>query len=82
MNEYPLLLFPSPSLVSRSRMYGGGSGPHVPDVNSNAGRLGPKFTALQNALDGQRIRIQQDAEGANPEEVLVLETAGRIEHKS
>ena len=79
MNEYPLLLFPSPSLVSRSRMYGGGSGPHVPDVNSNAGRLGPKFTALQNALDGQRIRIQQDAEGANPEEVLVLETAGRID---
>ena len=79
MNEYPILLFPSPFPAQRSKMPRGGGSPHVPDVNSNADRLGPKFIALQNALDGQRIHIRQDAEGANPEEVLVLETAGRID---
>lgn len=78
-SDYPILLFPTPVPASRSKLSGGGGKPHVPSASANAVRLSPKFTALKNTLDGRRMRLQQEAEGANPEDVLVLETAGRIE---
>lgn len=78
-SDYPILLFPTPVPASRSKLSGGGGKPHVPSASANAVRLSPKFTALKSTLDGRRMRLQQEAEGANPEDVLVLETAGRIE---
>ena len=77
--DYPILMFPKPAPVSRSKMGGRGGKPHVPSVKDNAMKIGPKFTVLQNALNGRRIHLLQEAESANPEDVLVLETAGRIE---
>ena len=79
-NEYPLLVFPLPATASRTKLNTrGGSKLHMPNATTNAARLGPKFTVLKNTLDGRRIKLQQEAEGANPEDVLVLETAGRID---
>lgn len=79
-NEYPLLVFPMPASVSRTKLNTrGGSKPHLPNATANAARLSPKFTVLKNTLEGRRIKLQQEAEGANPEDVLVLETAGRID---
>ena len=78
-SDYPILMFPTPAPVSRSKMRGRGGKPHIPSVKDNAMKIGPKFTVLQNALNGRRIHLLQEAESANPEDVLVLETAGRIE---
>lgn len=78
-SDYPILLFPTPVPASRSKLGGSGGKPHVPSASANAIRLNPKFTVLKSTLDGRRMRLQQEAEGANPEDVLVLETAGRIE---
>ena len=78
--EYPLLVFPKPTEpVDRSKMGGGGGKPHVPSAGDNAKRISPKFADVQKILDDRKMNIQQGAEGVNPEDVLVLETAGRVE---
>lgn len=80
-NDYPILVFPKPGEpVDRSKLGGGGGKPHVPSVSDNARRIAPKFTEVQKILDERdKMNIQQGAEGVNPEDVLVLETAGRVE---
>lgn len=79
--DYPILVFPKPGEpVDRSKLGGGGGRPHVPTVDDNAKRLAPKFTEVQKILEQKdKMNIQQGAEGVNPEDVLVLETAGRVE---
>ena len=52
---------------------------HVPPVNVAGKRLAPKLAELVEAIDKGKLNLQQDAEGANPEEVLILETAGRVD---
>lgn len=79
-NDYPILVFPKPTApVDRSTLGGGGGKTRVPPVDVTAKRLAPKLTELVEAIDNGKLNLQQDAEGANPEDVLVLETAGRID---
>ena len=78
--EYPILVFPKPSKpIDRSKLGGGGRRPHVPSAADNAVRLEPMFKEVQTAIANRRINIQDGAGGINPEDVLVLETAGRVE---
>jgi len=80
MPERPLLILPSPTQpVLRSNKFGGGGPIGRPSRERQADRLGPKFTALQEAFDALRARLQVVAAGTTPEKVLVLETAGSIE---
>ncbi len=79
-NDYPILVFPKPAKpVERSTLGGGGGRTRVPPVDVTAKRLAPKLSDLVEAIDNGKLNLQQDAEGADPEDVLVLETAGRID---
>jgi hypothetical protein len=79
MPEKPILIFPSPSIVSRYKMTGGADKEfRRPTRQTQSGRIGPKFQTLESAFENKRIEFQQDANGADPEMVLVFETRGTI----
>jgi hypothetical protein len=78
--ERPLLILPSPGQpAGRHRRTGGGGPPHLPGRERQVVRLGPRFTVLEQALEARRARLQAEALGLVPEEVIVLETVGTID---
>jgi hypothetical protein len=77
-NDYPILVFPGKEEAERSKRRIVPPKPVYPTVGAIAKHIQPKLTKLQHALD-RRMRIQQGAEGVNPEEILVLETAGKVD---
>lgn len=79
MAEHPLLVFPEPVRAEKARRYGGGQPPRIPDAQRQAGRLVPQFNRLQQAMNRQRIALQGNSLGLQPEQVLVIETIGPIE---
>ena len=78
MAERPLLLFPQPAKASRSKLGGGGSKVHKPSPQQQWERLSPAFDRLRAAFEAERIQVQQNLDGAEPEKVLVIEIAGRV----
>lgn len=81
MPERPLLILPSPGEPERRRQKSGGGGrPHLPTRERQAERLVPRFSLLQQALEARRARLQTEATGIVPEEVVVLETVGPVEN--
>lgn len=81
MAERPLLILPSPGEPARRRQKSRGAGrPHLPSRERQAERLAPRFSLLQQALDARRARLQTEASGITPEEVVVLETVGPVEN--
>lgn len=79
MEDFPLLIFPDPSLAERARRFGGGGKTRIPNPQIQSGRITPQFIRLQDALDQQRITLQGNAHGLQPEKALVIETIGSIE---
>lgn len=80
MPERPLLILPAPGEPERrGKRPAGGGRPHLPSRDRQAERLAPRFTALQQALDARRTRLQTEAVGLAPEEVVVLETVGPVD---
>ncbi len=77
--NYPLLVFPAPARAGRAKRSGGGGNLKIPDAASQAKRLEPQFQHLQDAMDKQRIALQDNPLGIIPEQVLILETVGRIQ---
>lgn len=77
--NYPLLVFPEPAAAARARRSGGGDKPEIPDAASQAKRLEPQFQRLQDAMDKKNIALQDNPLGIVPEQVLVLESVGRIQ---
>ncbi len=75
MNNRPLLLFPQPQLVGRSKPGGKPRNPHVPSHQRQVQRLAPQFRELQLAV----ASISGSASGLPSEQVIVLETVGGIE---
>lgn len=79
MPEHPLLIFPTPQTVDRTKRK-----PHFPKICKpsmarQAMRLSPMFSQLQISFAARRVEIQQNIDGIDPEEVLVIETIGSIE---
>ena len=62
MANLPLLMFPRPTSADRARRYGSGGKIHCPSSEEQGQRLSPVLEALQI-----------NAEGSDPEQVLVLE---------
>lgn len=80
MPERPLLILPGPGgPVERPKKGGGGGRLHHPDRERQFERLTPRFELLQRAFEAQRARLQTEAQGFVPEEVVVLETVGTVE---
>ena len=77
--NYPLLVFPKPTLAERARRPSGPGNVKGPSRSRQEGRLLPKFQRLQEAMDRQRLTLQDNPLGIQPETVLVLETIGSIE---
>lgn len=75
MAELPHLLLPAPTLVPRHQLSGFGSPPSLPGYRRQGGRLGPRFAELERA----QTRAGTAPGLAEPEELLVLETVGRVE---
>ena len=79
MAEHPLLIFPEPTRAEKARRHGGGRPPRIPDAQRQAERLMPKFQRLQQAMNRQRLALQNNSLGLQPEQALVLETIGSVD---
>lgn len=79
MPEYPLLLFPEQNPGVRAKRGSGPSKIKIPSAQKQATRLAPQFQRLQQAMDRQRLMLQNNALGIQPEQTLVLETVGPVE---
>lgn len=80
MPERPLLLFPTPETADRTKGRGFPSRVHRPSHDRQGQRLSPIFTQLQTEFNARRVELQQTAAGADPEQVLVIETVGGVEN--
>lgn len=80
MPERPLLLFPTPETADRSKGHGFPTRVHRPTHGRQGQRLSPMFRRLQSEFDARRVELQQTAAGADPEQVLVIETVGDVEN--
>src|SRR5688572_11674270 len=77
--NFPLLIFPQPTLAKRSSLGGGGGAVHIPTIVRQRARVTPQLAVLQQAFDAKRLKLQQVAPMENPELILVFEVAGTIE---
>jgi len=80
MAQLPLLIFPKPKQVPPPTKNGfPPSHPHFPDKDTQTSRLAPQFEQLQNQFLADRAILANNVSGIDPEMVLVIETAGRID---
>lgn len=81
MADRPLLLLSQPAEAGKAKKGGGGGGggPAPRTAQEQLQRLGPRIDQLADALENKRFRLQSTASGLQPEEVLVLETAGAVD---
>ena len=79
MAERPLLLLSQPAEAGKAKKGGRGGGPAPRTAQEQLQRLGPRIDQLSDALENKRFRLQSTASGLQPEEVLVLETAGAVD---
>lgn len=79
MSERPLILFPSPELVKRSKLNGRVPPFNKPSISRQEERLSPQLRFLQEAFTARRVEVQQTTAGIDPEMALVIETVGSIE---
>jgi len=76
--HFPLLIFPGPAKVQRSKLGGGGGKVRTPDADRQQARIAPQLAVLEQAFEAKRIQLQQAAPLDNPELVLVLEVVGTV----
>lgn len=80
MAKRPLLILPAPAEPSKRRKKAGGGGQiHLPGRKRQAERLAPRFKLLEDALAERGARLESEARGLVPEEVIVLETVKPIQ---
>ncbi len=79
MADKPILLFPKPSKVAYQTSPGGPDRDlKKPTKNFQTVRIGNMLKRVSEAFENQRIEIQQNADNAAPEMVLVFETRGTV----
>lgn len=80
MAQLPLLIFPKPKQVLPPTKNGfPPSHPHFPDKDTQISRLTPQFKQLQNQFLADSAILANTISGIDPEMVLIIETAGRID---
>ncbi len=52
---------------------------HLPDRESQGGRIGPKLQRLSETIENHRAVIQREIQGLEPESVIVFEVVGSVE---
>ncbi len=80
MPNKPILLFPTASSVDRYKKKKNVlSNLKHPALERQEQRLGPKMDVLEEAFNSQRVLLDSEASGIEPEMVLVFETRGTID---
>jgi len=79
MPNKPLLIFPTPTTISRIKKRGFSISVHYPATSRQKERLAPKFDNIHRIFEERRAEILTQPTGAIPEQVLVLETIGAID---
>lgn len=79
MPERPLLLFPRPESVDREQMSSSRRRLHSPTRFRQGVRTFPIFQRLQDSFNTRQVELQGTPAGADPEQVLVIETIGAVE---
>jgi len=79
MADRPLLILPRSAPAEKARRGGGGGGPKPLSSARQGQRLAPRLDELEAAFEAKRVYLQTTATGVEPEDVLVLETAGTVE---
>ncbi len=80
MGTRPLLIFPQPQAAPRQTLTARGRLPVLPTLDQQRGRVSPKLMELQRVFRAQRANLRESAQGADPERVLVIETAGSVDN--
>lgn len=75
MTEYPIILLPKPTAVKRLSPPLPVPKPRTPSADRQKHRLFPKFQELAKAFQQRAVELRDDPSSAEPEMVLVLETA-------
>ena len=81
MAERPLLILPTAENIGPPPGPRGGSKPFVPNRETQAGRIGPSFSRLREAINRGPERVLQlrdDPTTLAPDRVIVFETAGTV----
>ena len=79
MAERPLLIFPSPQNADRDTLTAGFPDTVQPKHDRQSERVGPILQTLQSSFNERSVEVQQAMDGIDPEQVIVIETIGRIE---
>lgn len=80
MANRPLLLFPAPESVDRTKRRSFPGRIHRPTHTRQGERLSPLFAQLQIAFNERCVEVQPTTAGIDPEQALVIETIGNIEN--
>ncbi|MFS0860016.1 S8 family peptidase [Paenibacillus taichungensis] len=81
MNDRPMLIFPKPVEVDRSKKPPGrGGNIRYPDHANQIGRVLPKLRQLEDAFANHRGTVTPNTVGVTPEYAVVFETVGSIEN--
>ncbi|MCW5222244.1 exopolyphosphatase [Verminephrobacter aporrectodeae subsp. tuberculatae] len=79
-NHFPLLLFPQAKIVSPKKKPSFSSSQlHFPEHGRQVVRLGEQLTSLQQNFEYYKASVNHSVLGLEPEMVLVIEIAGRID---
>ena len=57
--KYPLLVFPAPARAARAKGFVDGGKAKMPNAASQTAHLVPQLQRLQEAMDRQRIALQE-----------------------
>lgn len=79
MAQLPLLIFPKANVAQPPIGTYGSSTPHLPSKDQQISRLIPQFEQLQNQFSADKAILANTVSGIDPEMVLVIEIAGRID---
>ena len=80
MPNLPLLIFPQPAVANRRDKFGRASEVIRPTPQRQVTRLESKLSAIEGYFTRRSVQLRSNLAGAEPEDVLILETVGAVEN--
>lgn len=79
MAEKPLLILPEPAAAARRKRFGGVPKIRFPSPTRQRDRFDSRFSGLERTFRRRGAQLRRDMAGAEPEQVVVLETVGSVQ---
>lgn len=76
--NYPILILGAPRTTDRANLGGGPGGARRPERRRQVERITPRFEILQRSFAARSAELRPGIVGAEPEQVIVLETVGTV----